>query len=212
MNHFDALCAEIDEIRRARDERRQLQAMADGATAAAQQFSKGMAALTSEMEAMLPKRRPCVILKGAVAKDVDAAIVAKAFHTLQHDQSLTPAMRGLLALKLSELADGVAAKAAPFAKALRAFTPPTPPVDKADEDDDSPRTPRALADRLKQIQASLDQHASASHVAAAERLMASADEMLRGGMDDQSMGDYGALTVMLSDLRSAIKEKRHAKR
>jgi hypothetical protein len=96
------------------------------------------------------------------------------------------------------------APAQPLLKALPSHEDPSAAPAASDE----PHSPRGLAARLKEIQGHLDRHAEASHIAEAERLLASAQRML-ANPERMSMGDHAALSISLSDLRHKIQRSRH---
>jgi hypothetical protein len=190
MSHFDKLCAELHGIMRRQEEARELTARARG-DGSRGQFRKALSDL-EEMRSALPPLRRTVILKGAPEPTAGAEVIAKAFHTLKHGD-LNADQRGRLMLALGNLADRVV-----FAKAM-----PSGPERAA------PHSARDLTARLKEIKGHLDQHAEASHLAEAERLLASAQHML-ANPEKMSMGDHAALRIQLDDLHQKIKEKSHA--
>jgi hypothetical protein len=191
MSHFDKLLDELDAIRDRREEARALTARARG-DGSRGQFRKSLSALEDMQKALPPKRRT-VFLKGAPAPTAGAETIAKAFAMLQHGD-LRPDQRGELMLRLSGLTDRVLAKAMPSG-AERA----------------APHSARDLTARLKEIKGHLDQHAEASHLAEAERLLASAQKMI-ANPESMSMGDHAALSIQLDDLRHKIGSHRDAKR
>jgi hypothetical protein len=193
MSQFDKLLDELDAIRAGRAEARELSDMVSGNNAAGREFRKSLAAINEELTALAPKPRPTVILKGAPQPTAGAETIAKAFAMLQHGD-LRPDQRGELMLRLSGIADGVLAKAMPSGAKRSA-----------------PHSARDLTARLEEIKGHLDQHAEASHLAEAERLLASAQKMI-ANPESMSMGDHAALSIQLDDLRHKIGSKRDAKR
>jgi hypothetical protein len=193
MSQFDKLLDELDKIRARREEARELSDMASGNTAAGREFRKSLAAVTEELTALAPKPRRTIIIARKDQPAAGAETIAKAFSLLQHGD-LSPAERGQLMLSLSGLADGVLAKAMPSG-AVRA----------------APHSARDVTARLKEIKDHLDSHAEASHLAEAERLLASAQKMI-ANPESMSMGDHAALSIQLDDLRHKIGSKSDAQR
>jgi hypothetical protein len=189
MSHFDKLLDELDAIRARREEARELTARARG-DGSRGQFRKALSDLDDMHKALPPKRRT-VILKGAPEPTAGAEVIAKAFAMLQRGD-LRPDQRGELMLRLSSLADGVLAKAMPSGTERAA-----------------PHSARDLMARLKEIKGHLDSHAEASHLAEAERLLASAQKMI-ANPESMSMGDHAALSIQLDDLRHKIGSKSDA--
>jgi hypothetical protein len=207
MNEFEKLIAELDAYERFRDERRELHAMATGNTPVGRQFRKAM---SDAVEALAPKRRTVIFMRKDTWANAPAIgeTIAKAFAAL-NSEHITPSQRGVLMLKLSELADSVAAQGAPFAKALR---PDATRRQRPDDDDEElPQSPRSLASRLKEIEAHLDRHAENTHFAEAEKLMASAQKMLEWP-ESMSMGDHACLRIQLDGLRQKVQGGQDAKR
>jgi hypothetical protein len=193
MSQFDKLLDELDKIRARREEARELCDMASGNNAAGREFRKSLAATTEELTALAPKPRRTVFFVRKDEPPAAAETIAKAFAMLQHGD-LRPDQRGELMLRLSGLADGVLAKAMPSGAERSA-----------------PHSARDLMARLKEIKGHLDQHAEASHLAEAERLLASAQKMI-ANPESMSMGDHAALSIQLDDLRHKIGSKSDAQR
>jgi hypothetical protein len=194
ISEFDKLCAELGVEMRRQEWANGLMARARGFGATGE-FRKALSDLADMHAALPPKRRSVMFVrKDAFAKpSAGAEVIAKAFHTLRHGD-LNADQRGRLMLALGNVADRVFAKAMPSG------------AERVE-----PQSARALAARLKEIQGHLDQHAEASHIAEAERLLADAQRTL-ANPESMSMGDHAALSIQLDDLRHKIGRNSDAQR
>ena len=188
-SEFDKLCAELRAIDRRQRWAADLTARARG-DGSRGQFRKALSDL-EEMHGALPPKRRTVILKGAPEPTAGAEVIAKAFHALKHGD-LNADQRGRLMVALGNLTDRVV-----FAKAM-----------PSGAERSAPHSARDVTARLKEIKDHLDSHAEASHLAEAERLLASAQEMI-ANPESMSMGDHAALSIQLDDLRHKIGSNRH---
>ena len=181
--------AELDAIR--------LHAQARGDTRAGTEFRKSLAEMNETFAALTsPKRRNVVFVrKDALSQPDDGAeVIAKAFNLLQHGD-LNADERGRLLLALGNVADGVAARQATFAKALPTAKQLADPAVRR-------RTAAQVAADLEKVEHALKGAAAHSHMKAASDLMDEARRMLAS--DDMSLGDHALLFLKLGDLRSKI--------
>jgi hypothetical protein len=183
MSHFDKLLDELDAIRDRRAEARALTARARG-DGSRGQFTKALSAL-EDMRAALPPKRHTVILKSAPEPSAGAEVIAKAFNLLQHGD-LRPDQRGELMLRLSALADGVAARQATFAKA------------------------HPMIGHIDNVIARLDAAHADKHAEIAGPFLEDAEELLASGKLTQS--DHSRLTMHLRLIKDRIKDHDRAKK
>jgi hypothetical protein len=170
-DHFSALVHELGTIL---DGRKHRAARVRAGRQHEQEFSKALRSLDAVRRTYL---RPIIIRADALNKRPrPAETIAKAFAALQGGD-LTPAQRGTLALRLSELTDRVER----FSKANH-----------------------PMLDRLDDVRQKLDAALASGHVGRAEPLIQAALKLIKSGRVESA--DHARLSLLLSEIRHEIEE------
>jgi hypothetical protein len=185
MSQFDKLLDELDAIRQGRADARELIARARGDTKTGVEFRKSLAAITDELTVLAPKPRRTIIVARKDAPSAGAETVAKAFSLLQHGD-LNADQRGRLMLSLGNLAEGVAARQATFAKA------------------------HPMIGHIDNVIARLDAAHADNYAEIAAPFLEDAEELLASGKLTQA--DHSRLTVHLRLIKDRIKDHDRAKK
>ena len=169
LSAFDAL---IDELHAFRCQLRDQAACVRARQEHQRQFTKSLHVL-DQMYAALPKRTAAE----APAGWQRAETIAKAHHALAHDNSLTPAQRGELMVRLGAIAERVDS----------AFVKSHP-----------------LVEQIDSIRDKLDGALASGHAGRAEPLICELLKLLKSGRVEGA--DHARLSLLLSEIRQEIEE------